>query len=68
MTVTVTVYLKNGMNVSLDVPDTTLEDQRVLYSEAFKKEKEVSLINHVGSGSIELIPVDNVALIQIKEK
>ena len=40
MTVTVTVYLKNGMNVSLDVPDTTLEDQRVLYSEAFKKERK----------------------------
>lgn len=68
MDVTTTVYLKNGMSASTDVPNTTLEDQQRLYSEAFQKDNDISLINHVCSTSIEMIPVDNISLIQIKEK
>ncbi len=67
MNVTVTVYLKNGMNASTDIQNTSLAEQQELYSEAFKKKKDIQLINHVCPSSIEMIPVSNVALIQIKE-
>lgn len=67
MDVDVTVYLKNEMSTKMNIKNTTLEDQAEVYGKAFDGGKRIQLINHMSPTSIEMIPVENVALIQIKE-
>ncbi|MGX7196751.1 hypothetical protein [Enterococcus olivae] len=67
MAVRVTIYLKSGGNVGLDIKDTTVADQIEIYEDLFNPGKNKTFLKHVGPASTQLIPAENIACIDVKE-
>lgn len=63
MKVKATVWLKDGSNTTIMLSNTTLKAEAERYSEAMKYQ----VISHDGPTSIQLIPVEHIAMINLEE-
>ncbi|MGV3085056.1 hypothetical protein [Enterococcus dispar] len=63
MKVKATVWLKDGNNATMMLSNTTLKAEAERYSEAMKYQ----VISHDGPTSIQLIPVEHIAMINLEE-
>ncbi|MGG5316413.1 hypothetical protein [Enterococcus sp. AZ072] len=61
------IYLKSGGDTAITVYDTTLDEQMKKYSDALNGERDSKVVNHIGPKSIQIVPTDNVAMIELKE-
>lgn len=63
MNIKATVWLKDGNNAEIMLHNTTLQAESRRYSEAMKYQ----VISHDGPTSIQLIPVEHIAMINLEE-
>lgn len=61
------IFLKSGGDTALTVYDTSLEEQMKKYSDALNGERDSKVLNHIGPKSIQIVPTDNVAMIDLNE-
>lgn len=63
----VRVYLKNGGDTAMTVYNTSLEDQMKKYSEVLNGDRDSKVLNHIGPNSIQIVPADNIAMVDLEE-
>lgn len=67
MDIRATIYLKSGGNTAMTIHDTSLSKQQEVYSNIFNGDRDKDICCHVGLDSIQIVPSDNIAMIDLKE-
>lgn len=62
-----TIYLKSGGDVSMNIYDTSLEEQMKVYSDGLNGDRDKNVFSYIGPNSIQIVPSDNVAAVDLKE-
>lgn len=66
-TIQVTVYLKSGGNATTEIRNTTMKYAKNMYYEAFHSGEWVMFHEDSDGKSTQVIPIDNIACVNLKE-
>ena len=56
-----TIYLKSGGDISMNIYDTSLEEQMKVYSNNLSGDRDKNVFIYNGPDAIQIVPSDNVA-------
>lgn len=51
----------------MNIHDTSLEEQMKVYSDGLNGDRDKNVFSHIGPNSIQIVPSDNVAAVDLKE-